>query len=564
MRLGVIVLFALSTVACSDDDGAGGSPSTGGAGGAGGSGGGGAVGGSGGSGGGGGSASIDPCEVLTLDALPMNEAGPFGILRHDLADDFELPMVDGSTWRLSEHWSGCESYVFIPSGRVNSGLDDTSIWERDVDQLIEDSPRNAHYFFVTSRSPEVAQAERDAMQPRIDAALSALDPDSQSWWRDRLHLVAQHRSDIEGWVGDLLSGDGGIGFAIDRQQRIRLMGSFADVRRYKAALASAGEWPWEANMAYAANEVRLYEFEAGREQYLAAQSDVTILTPWDHEVVAGAVEKTVDFPSAVEMADFDTLEIDLTMDCEDPALGEFGNCPPWDYLSHIYLFDEVDQSWLELARFITTYHREGRYLVDATPMLVHLRDGGPRQIRYDASSQSYLSTLQFRLSNQGKPSSPSEATFLFAGGSFNSTYNDGYQPVDVLIPATATKVELWALITGHGHSNTTENCAEFCNHQHEFTVNGTPHTEEHPLAATNEGCMEQVDQGTVPNQGGTWWFGRGGWCPGKEVQPWVEDVTADVTPGQIATVSYQGLLGGQTPPDNAGNIVMTSYLVVYE
>jgi hypothetical protein len=67
----------------------------------------------------------------------------------------------------------------------------------------------------------------------------------------------------------------------------------------------------------------------------------------------------------------------------------------------------------------------------------------------------------------------------------------------------------------------------------------------------------------VPNQPGTWWFGRGGWCPGQQVEPWVVDVTTDVTPGQMAQITYRGLFNGATPPDASGNIVMTSYLVVY-
>jgi hypothetical protein len=68
----------------------------------------------------------------------------------------------------------------------------------------------------------------------------------------------------------------------------------------------------------------------------------------------------------------------------------------------------------------------------------------------------------------------------------------------------------------------------------------------------------------VPNQGGTWWFGRGGWCPGQQVDPWVVDVTADVTPGETVTLSYEGKLNGNTPPDNAGKIRMNSWLVIYE
>ena len=59
-------------------------------------------------------------------------------------------------------------------------------------------------------------------------------------------------------------------------------------------------------------------------------------------------------------------------------------------------------------------------------------------------------------------------------------------------------------------------------------------------------------------------FGRGGWCPGQQVDPWAVDVTADVTPGQTATIEYQGLYKNLPPPDSAGNIDMVSYLVVYK
>ena len=77
-------------------------------------------------------------------------------------------------------------------------------------------------------------------------------------------------------------------------------------------------------------------------------------------------------------------------------------------------------------------------------------------------------------------------------------------------------------------------------------------------------CLEQIPAGAVPNQSGTWWTGRGGWCPGMQVDPFVVDVTAEVTAGQNATVSYRGLYNGGDIPGNSGNIHMSSYLVVYK
>ncbi len=78
--------------------------------------------------------------------------------------------------------------------------------------------------------------------------------------------------------------------------------------------------------------------------------------------------------------------------------------------------------------------------------------------------------------------------------------------------------------------------------------------------------------GTVPNQFGTWTFGRGGWCPGKDVVPFVGDVSDHVTPGQDVTISYKSLFKN-APYDPVfsdsgsgfqANINMQSWLVFYE
>lgn len=82
------------------------------------------------------------------------------------------------------------------------------------------------------------------------------------------------------------------------------------------------------------------------------------------------------------------------------------------------------------------------------------------------------------------------------------------------------------------------------------------------MAQTNEGCIGEVENGMTPNQGGTWWFGRGGWCPGEQVKPWVVDLTELAPPGTTADLSYMGTFKNMTPPDNSGNIDLTTYLVI--
>ena len=42
------------------------------------------------------------------------------------------------------------------------------------------------------------------------------------------------------------------------------------------------------------------------------------------------------------------------------------------------------------------------------------------------------------------------------------------------------------------------------------------------------GCAMRVTEGAVPNEHGTWLYGRGGWCDGLQVSPWRTDITEQV------------------------------------
>lgn len=509
------------------------------------------------------------CEELGLPKLAF-QSSDVSVHRGDVAGDFTVELLNEPTFTFSTAFTGCESYVFIPDNLVVSDLDDTSIWEKnDLDDLIKGSPENVHYFFVSRKTDAAAaDAALAGMRARIDGVLAGgmITPAQAMRWKDRLHVVAKPASAIEGWLQPILrTGVGRGGFAIDRAQRIRGVGYLADVSRYRQALSDGGFWPWESNLAYAANEPRLYNFEATRQAELDADG-ATVVDVYTGDVIDEYFgEVDVALPSAAQMAGFDTLTIDITSTCPDADALEFGNCGAWDYLAYLFVRDDTTMENVEMARFITSYHRETRWVVDATPMLALLKDGGTRHFRWefapDFNPQPTGTKLSFRFSNKNKMMKPAAVTPLFGSADFGSMYNDR-MPVTVPVSAAAKRVELWALITGHGAG--TSNCAEFCNHTHEFTVNGNVHLKAHPEAATNTGCIDQTDQGMTPNQAGTWWFGRGGWCPGQYVAPYVVDVTSEVTAGADATIAYRGLLNGGTPPDGAGNIVLTSYLVVYE
>ncbi len=516
----------------------------------------------------GGGGGVNPsaiCAELSLPARAFAE-GPYGTHRGERMDDFELELADGSTFRYKEQFAGCESYIFVPDTIAVSELDKTPAWSSDKDLAALTSapnPRNVHYVFVSRQgSPVAAKANTDGMQARIEALVSSMAAPDAEHWKSRLHVVAKRAAELDGPIGTILATHGKVGFAIDRLQRVRGLGSLADVKRTDPQLQSQGKWPFKSNLAYAAYEALRFDAEAALDERLAAEA-AKVVTLFSGEILAELADKTVTLPSAAELAGMDTLEIEVTQGCPDPELPELGNCGAWDYLANLFLMDDPAHP-VELGRFITSYHRETHWVVDASGLLPLLQSGGEHAFRWSFApswnTQPTATWLSLRFSHAGKPARAAETTFLFGGGKFDIGYNDDKLPIEVTIPADAKKVELFVLVTGHGAE--AGQCAEFCNHQHAFSINGKKHLIEFPKAGSSTGCVAEAARGMTPNQAGTWWYGRGGWCPGKQVDPIVVDVTGDVTPGQEATIGYEGLYKGSPPTEASGEIQLSSYLVV--
>ncbi len=468
---------------------------------------------------------------------PFITEGVFGDRRRDLADDFWVETTAGR-WSFDEEWTGCETYLFVPDTLRVSPLDNTPLTdsEDDLAELIEKSPDNVHYFFVTGGDPDDFI---DDMHDRIDNVTDEMDDDDREWWLDRLHVVSVSWSDMGGWVERAMS-NSGEGFGIDRFQRIRGIGQLADVTRYSNALASAGYWSWEANLAYVAHEAQYWNYESDRQDELDEVEWTEVWVLYDENVrVTGKSIATVQLPDAATMAGFDTMLLDVRHVC-DQGSREFGNCDAWDAGNRVHLCDDAeDPNACDtlLGRLITTYHREGRWLVDSSENLPFLAAGGEQRIKYVGARVGYWISLRILLANTGKGGAPYQVEHLWTGGQWNADYDANHPPITIDVPADATKVHLQATLTGHGMDQQ-DNCAEFCNHEHTFTIAGVEHVAAHPNMGDREGCLKQIDQGTVPNQHGTWWFERSSWCPGKQVDPWVWDITELVRPGEPATITY--------------------------
>ncbi len=501
----------------------------------------------------------EDCKELGLPQVAFIAADESTAL-YATAADFTVPTTSGD-WTLSENWSGCDTYLVIPDqpNQVSAGFG-VDMWslQGDVNYMFTRMPLNTRLFFVSDASnADALKASLDTIQETVNTALYALDNDARIWWKNRVHYITVRSGDIDGWLGTILTNPGW-GVGIDRKQEIRYIGSFADPYDWNEGVGWFGP-----NISMAASESIYYNFEADREAAMIQDDDTVVSVFANDNAVEDNFYATIELPDAKTMATFDTMMFDLYLGCIGD--GEFGTCPAWDYLVHLYLCDDEtpESCTTEIGRWITTYHREGRWVHDVSSMLPYFADGGTKYLSF-YSANDYELHLDIRLSTQGFETRAEEVIPLWSGTTeFNATYNDAFEEMVVAIPADAVQVELATVITGHGMAMP-GNCAEFCTSEHHFIVNGNDHLLQNPDAGSNFGCQDQVADGTVPNQYGTWWYGRNGWCPGMEVPIIRTDITSEVTLGADNTFDYEAFyMGSPYEPDNWSNIRLASYVVVY-
>uniref|UniRef100_A0A672T0F1 Si:dkey-256h2.1 n=1 Tax=Sinocyclocheilus grahami TaxID=75366 RepID=A0A672T0F1_SINGR len=164
---------------------------------------------------------------------------------------------------------------------------------------------------------------------------------------------------------------------------------------------------------------------------------------------------------------------------------------------------------------------------------------------------------------------PFEVTSLFSGGTFDKDYNSRYQEIKFSLPTSTKKVELYAVITAHGSD---ENfCGEFCVTSHHFLLNRAINntlvkTGVHGHVGSPLGCAMRVPEAAVPNEHGTWLYGRGGWCDRLQMDPWRTDITSQLDMTGTNSILYFGIFVGRNPDPktNPGYIIMYSFLVFYK
>jgi hypothetical protein len=512
----------------------------------------------------------DPMDV-SIPETPRCEEG-FEAYPLEPSADFELMTLSGP-FRLSETWSGCATHVFLISFPTVPGLD-RSFFKTSPELLFSDGHEHAHYHFVSDAETEDARI--DALldiAARIDAAANIYlkEESRRTEVLSRIHYVVDRARDLSHLPGDFIREE--LAYAADPAHGVDLgergvlyppppfffaLGPDLKIEDGDSLAPLVGS-PQTVGMA--AYLPAFIGWRHGLEARLG-QEDAVVVPLIDEETTARILEREVDLPNG----DFDTLQFDVEVRCD--ARNPFA-CSEWDRIANISLCMTDDCATRhELVRWITPYWRRGlqRYLLDASPLLP-LFPTGTARLRVELGPEWERPTPQgvkvsLRLSDSPDRFAPSGVIPVATSDAFDAEYGKSVTS-EFDIPEGVTRVELIALISGHGQTEN-DNCAEWCDHRHVFSIDGKalpPILHEGPPLGDMRGCATLSKSGVLPGQWGNWAPQRAFWCPGLPVSWHIRDITALATAGRHE-LSLSGTLGERILP-RGGEIALSAYIIWY-
>lgn len=252
-----------------------------------------------------------------------------------------------------------------------------------------------------------------------------------------------------------------------------------------------------------------------------------------------SIVQEVEFP---ESGSWNQIGLRLHLECPDSGL-----CDHWDRTGSLQLVlnpEDPPEQWqyLELMRHITPYRVGMCQYVDVTA-LAPLLSGRRTLVSWidtwvgpgHANGDGWAISFDF-VFYPGDERGADEVVNIWGRrsiilGEVDPEHNVDSQidPVEVAIPADATRVEARLTTTGHSFGNT-DNCAEFCILRQDLSVGG----ERRSVVPWRTDC----EHNPVRGQQGTWSYDRNGWCPGAIVVGDTVDITDLVTPGATATIDF--------------------------
>ena len=521
-----------------------------------------------------------------LPQIPIQwSSGPYSATAFGTVGDFSFPTTTGS-YSIRNEWSGNHTHLFIFNYKSSSYM--TNLWNQDVGTFLASVPDNTIVTFGSFDSDYATDIQ--GMQNRIQNWLGNQDQSVQDSWEGRIQYMNQRATSSSGSLGQIINEWNTFYYGVDRFQRWRQIGNLLDWSQGTSCCY---------RLHYIAHEPQMWNSEFNT-QLRPQDPGITTVDVWSGERHRGGWDYSstggyhsymnASLPDAITMERFDTLEVHHEHRCSDRrdrygidddgdgSTDRYGGCHEWDRLQRLSLCDNTTSNscGTEVVRYITTYGREGQWTTDISPFLFMFLDGGDSRFRYSGAEGGNLVITLMLSSWDDDDSRPvrGELAFKINSDKFNSNYNNEStfdRRHDVDTSNTWHSISIVAAITGHGFGNDPNNCAEFCNHEHRYSMNGYDVTEDHPMAGNStvnsdqQGCAKTTGEGTVANQFGSWPYGRAGWCAGQDVKLWIHDISHWVNPSGTNELIYQGLFDGVQYQETSTNpYIVGRVWIVYE
>ncbi len=486
----------------------------------------------------------------------MFEDGPYGIDFGDTAGNFTIPTENGD-WIFADNRNPDHSYIFIiyrPSNSIS-----TSIWTTDIIKMMDSTPDNVHYFFLVDGTHETYAEKISELKKNIENGISITGNEQI---KEKLHVADRPVREIDSWLNKWLDKHPDFFMGIDRFQKIREGGLFHSWRSSTL----------DPKFEFISKEAELYNYEYELDSFLENKSSVSTVIPAVDGVPFEGEGWVKELFFTIEIPELDSpgrFYLFLEQICESQKECE------WDRLLQLFLCENEtsDNCTTEIGRWITTYGRSGKWLTDISPLFPLIENPGKYRFRFTVNGDNYINHLDFiYIPGKEEAPNPAEVVPLYSGTvPFDENYNSHWEQLNIDIPASVNKVWISAFITGHGNGSEAENCAEFCKFESIFYVNGQPFATRFDNAGTLEGCLNLVSEGVVPNQFGSWPFGRAGWCPGQDVKLINIDITEVIKKGEVNYINYESLLNGKDyipivtdPSGYRAEIPLSSYLILWQ
>lgn len=243
-------------------------------------------------------------------------------------------------------------------------------------------------------------------------------------------------------------------------------------------------------------------------------------------------QKKVAFPSLDKT--FSKAILKLTLEAPENGDGD-----EWDRLGSILIYDDSGQR-IEIGRLVTPFWNcPWTWEIDVTDYQLLFHGDKTVEIWIESwKDDGYQATVTLELTEGNPDYLPIKITNLWNGSavgygnSGNTQLEKFFIPKVVKVNKNTDKSLLKFAVTGHRFTNNTGQGAEFLKKGRTVSVNGQGNWK-------NVLWKECGSWPVQPQDPGTWYHDRAGWCPGDLVEPWSIDITNEAPSGKESRIEYR-------------------------